>query len=160
MKNAVITISLIGFLIVGFIRQVNGQSMTNQQRAKIEQQVDSTFHTMVKAGERLDYDLLSKGVDDKFHAGFIVNGTYYAQYDSLIATLKNRAQDGARQNITIQKQKISVLSERVVLLTAFGDSKVELTNGNSFTVRFFWSFVYQKENNQWRVIHSHQSISR
>ncbi len=149
--------ALIGFLLFGLIEYSNGQNISNQQRTKIGEQVDSLFHSSIKAAERLNYDQLSMGVDDKYHAGFISNGTYYAQYDSLVNIAKARSQGVAKQSITILKKKITVLSESIVLLTAYGDTNVELSDGNTFTSKFFWSFVYAKTGNDWKVVQSHQS---
>jgi len=153
-------ISLMTFLITVSIDHVNGQELTSQQRSIIEKQVDVVFHDMVKIAENLDYDKLSKGVDDTYHAGFIINGSYFATYDSLITVIKAKSQGATRQSITIQKEKISVLSESIVLVTALGDSKVEVSSGNSFTTKFYWSFVYKKMGNNWKVIQSHQSVAR
>ena len=152
-----LTISLICLLSLGFIEYVNGQNLTNHQKSLIEKQVDSVFHFMIKAGENLDFDILSKGVDDKYHAGFITNGSYYTQYDSLINSLKTKSQGVTRQSITIQKEKITVLSDSIVLITAFGVAEIDVSSGNPFTVKFYWSFVYEKINNNWKVIQSHQS---
>jgi hypothetical protein len=152
-----ITISLFCFLIAGFNGQSKGQKFTNLQKSKIEKQVDSIFHLMVKAAENLDYDKISKGVDDRNNAGFIVNGSYYSKYDSLINILKANLRNGPKQSITIQNKKITVLSDNIVLLTASGDTDVELNTGQSFHAKFLWSFVFEKVNNDWKVIQSHQS---
>lgn len=156
MKTTV-TLALIGFLVLGFNLQLQGQNLTNQQKSKIEIQVDSTFQGMVKAAENLDYDKISLGVNDKYNAGFMVNNSYFANYDALITVLKANLQTGTKQRITIQNKKITVLSDSIALLTASGDSKVELNTGQSFNVKFFWSFVFEKSNNDWKVIQSHQS---
>lgn len=151
---------LIGSLFFGFIEHSLGQNIPNQQKSRIEQQVDSVFHHMIMEAEHLEFDQLSQGVDDKYHAGFIVNGSYFAQYDSLIISLKARSQGISNQSITIRRQKITVLSDRIVLLSAYGDTKAEAKDGNAFSIRFFWSFVYEKTGNEWKVIQSHQSSIR
>jgi len=156
----VFTISLIWCFILGFMHQVNGQGLLTQQKPVIEKQVDSIFHEMVKAAENMEYDKLSKGVDDRYHAGFITNGSYWPQYDSLISILKSRSQGVTKQTITIQKEKVTVLSENIVLLTAFGDTIVEVNSGDPFAVKFYWSFVYEKINGKWMVIQSSQSSAR
>jgi hypothetical protein len=156
MKTTV-TIALMGFLVLGFSGQLRGQNLTNLQKLKIEKQVDSTFQGMVKAAENLDYDKISWGVDDKYNAGFIVNNAYFAKYDALITVLKANLQTGTKQKIAIQNKKITVLSDSIALLTASGDSNVELNTGQSFNVKFLWSFVFEKSNNDWKVIQSHQS---
>lgn len=159
MKKA-LAISLTGFLMLGFIELSTGQNITNRQKLKIENEVGPLFHSMVKAAEALDYDKISKGVDDRYHAGFITNDSYYMRYDSLINILKARSQGAARQTITIQKEKITVLSDNIVLLTAYGNSNIDLSSGKSFSVKFFWSFVYKKIDGNWSVIQSHQSNIR
>ena len=156
MKTTV-TFALIGFLVLGFNLQLKGKNLKNQQKSKIEKQVDSTFQRMVKVAENLDYDKISKGVDDKYNAGFIVNNAYFEKYEALINVLKANLQTGTKQRITIQNKKITVLSDSIALLTASGDSNVELNTGQSFNVKFLWSFVFEKSNNDWKVIQSHQS---
>jgi hypothetical protein len=152
-----LTISLICFFSFGFIGQTKGQSLSNLQKSKIEKQVDSIFHTSIKAAENVDYNKISMGVDDRYNAGFIVNGLYYSKYDSLINILKANLRSGTKQSIVIQNKKITVLSENIVLVTASGDSEIELPNGTTSNVKFLWSFVYEKINNDWKVIQSHQS---
>ncbi len=155
--KTILTILLITFLSFGFNEQSRGQCLSDMQKSKIEKQVDSIFHTMIKAAENVDYNKISLGVDDKYNAGFIVNGLFYAKYDSMITIFKSNLQSGTKQSIVIQNKKITVLSENIVLLTASGDSNVELPDGQIINVKFLWSFVYEKINNEWKVIQSHQS---
>jgi hypothetical protein len=152
-----LTISLICFLTFGLNGQSKGQILSNLQKSKIEKQVDSIFNTMIKAAENVDYNKISMGVDDRYNAGFIVNGLYYTKFDSLINILKANLQSGTKQSIVIQNKKITVLSENIILLTASGDSNIKLANGQTLNVKFLWSFVYEMINNDWKVIQSHQS---
>ncbi|WP_243347606.1 nuclear transport factor 2 family protein [Parabacteroides sp. FAFU027] len=152
-----LAIILAGVLLLGLHNQVKAQELTRQQKSTIEQQVDSVFLTMVKAAEDLDYGKISTGVDDRYNAGSIVNGIYYAKYDSLVSVLKGNLRVGTKQGIEIKNKKITALSERISLLTTSGDADVEPTGGQSFHVSFFWSFVYEKTDNGWKVIQSHQS---
>jgi hypothetical protein len=152
-----LTILIIYFVTVGFTGQLKGQNLTNIQKLKIEKQVDSIFLNMVKAAENVDYDKISVGVDDRYNAGFIINNSYYSKYDYMISTFKANSGSGTKQSITFQNKKITVLSESIVLLTASGNANVELNTGQSFNVIFFWSLVYEKFKNEWKVIQSHQS---
>ena len=145
------------FLFPGFTKQSKAQDMFSQKKAGIEKEIDSNFHYMIKAAENLDYDMLNQGVDDVHKAGFIVNGIYFMQFDSLLGLIKTRSQGLARQTISVRQKKITILSETIALLTAYGDAKVDVANGESFTTKFFWSFVYEKINNHWKVIQSHQA---
>jgi hypothetical protein len=155
-----LTISLICLILIGFTKQSNGQSISDQQKSVIEKQVDSVFYSSIKAAENLDYDKLAKGVDDKYKSGFIIDDAYYIRFDSLINILKNRSQGVTNQKITIQKDKITVLSNSIVLLTASGETIFTASSGNLITTKFYWSFVYEKINKNWKVIQSHQSSYR
>jgi hypothetical protein len=155
-----LTISLICFVLIGFSNQSNGQSISDQQKSVIEKQVDSVFYISIKAAENLDYDKLSKGVDDKYKSGFIINDAYFIRFDSLINILKNRSLGATNQKISIQKEKITVLSNSIVLLTAFGEATFDSNSGEVIITKFYWSFVYEKINKNWKVIQSHQSSYR
>ena len=159
MKKA-LTLSLIYFFLFGLIEKSEGQNITNQQKSVIDKQVDSVFHSMIIAADNLDYDILAQGVDDHSKAGFISNNTYYARFDSLITVAKSKVQNVTKQHIIIQKEKITVLSDNIVLLTAIGDTEVDINSGNPVTVKFFWTFVYEKINKIWKVVQSHQSTTR
>lgn len=152
-----LAILLICILTLGFQRKLAGQNLTNLDKSKIEKQIDSIFLNMVKAAENVDYNKISSGVDDRNNAGFIINNSYYSKYDSMIDILKGNLQPGTKQTITIKNKKITVLSKSIALLTASGNAIVYLNNGQSFNANFFWSLVYEKINNDWKVIQSHQS---
>lgn len=160
MKKVLLIAAGIFFMVMGECGQSLGQTLKSSQISMAERQVDSVFHASVKAAESLDYNKISKDVEDKYHAGFITNGTYYAKYDSLIGVLNGRPLTASRQTIQIQREKITVLSDRIALLTASGESKVDLNSGNTISVKFFWSFVYEKISGNWKVIHSHQSAGK
>lgn len=144
----------------GIFSQSIGQTLTKSQTEQMKNQVDSIFQKMVVFAEKLDFDKLSSGVDDSHSAGFIANGKYYADYSSLIIEVKLSAQGINRQDISVQKKKITVLSDNMMLLTASGESKAFLNDGREIAVNFQWSFIYEMVDNHWKVIYSHQSITR
>ncbi len=144
-------------LAFGFSGLLSGQNFSGNQKAEIERQVDNIFLSMVKAAENVDYDKISNGVDDRHNAGFIVNNSYFEKYSAMIDILKANLRSGTKQSITIRNKKITALSEKIALLTASGTASVELETGQSFSVNFLWSLVYEKINNEWKVIQSHQS---
>ena len=155
-----LTMVFVCVLVSGLTGSSYGQKVSDKEKRIIEKQVKQNFHEMIKAAEDLDYDKLNQGVDDRYNAGFIVNDTYFTRYDSLHTLMKSRAQGITGQSITVQKEKITVLSDHTVLLTAAGDAIISIRSGQTLNVKFFWSFVYEKMNDTWKVIYSHQSNSR
>ncbi len=159
MKKLII-ISVSFLLSVGFIAQSKGQTLSKRQTEVIQNQVDSVFQKMVVLAEKLDFDKLSSGVNDSHKAGFISNDKYYANYSSLIEDVKNNARGISKQDISIKEKKITVLSDKIVLMTASGVAKAFLDDGRELAADFHWSFVYEKMDKEWKVIYSHQSITR
>lgn len=151
----------ISFLLsFGFTAQSEGQTLSKSHTELIKNQVDSIFQKMVVLAEKLDFNELSSGVDDTNKAGFIVNGKYYADYSSLIDDVKLNAQGISQQDISIKEKNITVLSDRIVILTALGVSVARINDGREISANILWSFVYEKINNNWKVIYSHQSTTR
>ena len=155
-----IIISITFQLLGGFMIQSVAQTLSKQQVVQITNQVDSVFQEMLILAEKLEYDKLSSGVDDTREAGFISNRKYYPHYASMIDELKPSAQGVSHQDISINQKKITVLSDKIVLMTTSGISNAYLNDGREITVNFHWSFVYEKIDNNWKVIHSHQSTTR
>ena len=151
--NKLIVISIFSLLALG----LEGQTISKKQTELIKNQVDSVFQKMVVYAEKLDFEKLSLGVDDTYNVGFISNNKYYSQYASLIEDTKLTALGISKQDISIKEKKITVLSEKIVILTATGTAKSYIDDGREILINFHWSFVYEKINNNWKVIQSHQS---
>lgn len=145
------------FLFAAFVQHSIGQDLSPQQKSHIEKEVDSVFHTMIRAAERLDYDFLNLGVNDSQKAGFILNGTCFLRFDSLMNSVRIMSQGISGQTISVLGQKITAISGTIVLLVAWGNAQVAVSSGNSFGTSFYWSFVYEKIGVEWKVIQSHQS---
>lgn len=158
--NKLTIISILFLLSFGFITQAIGQTLSNRQTEQIKNQVDSMFQKMLVLAEKLEFNKLSSGVNDTHEAGFITNGKYYARYSSLIEDVKINAQGISQQDISIKEKKITVLSDKIVLMTASGVAKAKLDDGREIAADFHWSFVYEKIDNDWKVIYSHQSTTR
>lgn len=158
--NKLTIISILFLLSFGFITQAEGQTLSYRQTEQIKNQVDSVFQKMLVFAEKLEFNELSSGVNDTREAGFITNGKYYARYSSLIEDVKINAQGISQQDISIKEKKITVLSDKIVLMTASGVAKANLDDGREIAANFHWSFVYEKIDNDWKVIYSHQSTTR
>jgi hypothetical protein len=156
MKNLSYAV-LLGIIFLGCIPIVNGQTVSGYSNPGIEKEIDAVFMAAIQAAESFDATKLISCVDDRYQAGFISNGVYFTRFDSLANTLNARTPGSVKQHITIQKKKISVIADNIALVSASGVSQIEANGGNPFEVNFCWTFVYQKFNNEWKVIQSHQS---
>lgn len=157
-KPVFLTLLLVS--VISFNSKLASQSISESKIELIQNNVDAVFKEMIGLAEKIDYDGLSKGVDDKYNAGFISNGDYYTEYSELIKVLKPAAKGISSQAISLKDKKITVLADNLVLLTATGKALIIPDNGNSFEIKFQWSFVYEKIDGVWKVVHSHQSTKK
>lgn len=158
--NNLFAISFLCIFLLGTADASGSRNMSDRNQTGLENEVDSAFITAVHAAETFDLEKLAEGVNDQYNAGFIMGGSYFPRFDSLINDYRNRSRGVQSQHITFRNKKITVLSDRIALVTASGDSEVSLDSGKSFTIKFFWSFVYEKIDDRWKVIQSHQSNIR
>ncbi|MDP4209402.1 MAG: nuclear transport factor 2 family protein [Bacteroidota bacterium] len=159
MKRLIYTLLMCAGISI-FPTALQAQQLSAKRIAIIEKQIDSIFTDNLKAGEAVDMDKLAQSVDDSRKTGFISGGAYYAAFDSLLEKVKAGKNGIARQEYVLGQKKITVLSEKDALVTASGTSTLFTTSGSTFSVKFAWTFVYEKINNVWKVIHSHQSAVR
>ena len=153
-------ISILCALMFLIVNTAHTQKLADKQRIKIENELETVFEEALETGENLDVDKLIVSVDDKYKAGHLVNGVYYNSFDSLMTVFKSGIQNLERQEYNIHKKKITVLTKNLAIISAAGKAKIYLNSGESFDAGFVWTFVYEKTDNKWKVIHSHRSSPR
>ena len=114
---------------------------------------------MLTYAEKLDFDMLSSGVDRQTQSRIYYKLFVFPSYATLAEEMELRSKGVTHQDILIARKKITVLSETMVLLTAFGEATAFTNDVRQFKAGFHWSFIYQKFGNDWKVIYSHQSAS-
>ena len=153
-------ISFLCILMFLVLNTVHAQKLSDKQRIKIENELETVFEEALKTGENLDADKLIISVDDKYKAGHLVNGVYYSSFDSLMIVFKTGTKNLERQEYDIHKKKITVLAKNLAIISASGNSTIYFYSGGSFNAAFVWTFVYEKTGDEWKVIHSHRSNPR
>ena len=153
-------ISVLCVLMFLVANTVNSQRLSVKQRIKIKNELETVFMEALKTGENLDIDKLIVSVDDKYKAGHLFNGVYYSSFDSLMIVFKSGIQNLERQEYSIGKKKITVLTKNLAIISATGNSTIYINSGGSFNAAFAWTFIYEKTSDGWKVIHSHRSNPR
>ena len=148
---------LAAILIFGVVGFTCSQELSSTLIERIENEITIVFDSSRKAGEKLDVEEISENVNDSLRAGFIDNGFYFRSFEELMVGFKSGIRGLESQKMEVDIQKITVLSENSVLLTASGDYSTKVVDGRILTGRFAWTFVYSKVGGHWKVIHSHMS---
>lgn len=153
------TLSYLFFILTAsFCISLNGysQELTAEQKEKNTSEITTLFEKSIKAAESLDGELLADCVDDRYQAGFIMNGRFLRSFDDVMADFKENVKGCKSQKLNITNKKITILADNAAMLAASGDYSLDLEDGRTLTGRFAWSFVYSKVNGSWKIIHAHQ----
>ena len=147
------------FLLASFI-SVSAQQLSEKKQSRIIAEVEAAFQDNLKAGQNLDADKLSESVDDSPGAGHILNGVFFTSFDPVLQQTRSNMQGLKSLQYEIKNKRITVLSKNTAVAAVSGKAVAESTSGQKFTNSFAWTFVYRKTGDQWKVIHSHQSVPR
>lgn len=136
---------------------VYSQGLTNNQKVEITSEINTHFEKSVKAAENIDIKGLADCVDDTLKAGFIQNERFFNSFDEVMKGFKKEIKGVESQKMNISNKKITILSDNAALLTASGNYSVALEDGRTLTGGFAWTFVYSKIDDNWKIIHYHQT---
>lgn len=152
LKNQIL---IIAFALLAISTNVNSQELTNSQKDKITSEINTAFEKSINAYENLSIPELAECVSDSLSAGFIGNGFFYQSFEKLKEDSENSMTGLKSQKINVVNKKITVLSDKVALLTASGNFSVNIEDGRVINGKFAWTFVYTKINDSWKIIHTH-----
>jgi hypothetical protein len=158
--SAVLLLSLTLFaksILAQSLNYSNYLNVTDQNEDQIITEINNLFEKSKVAGENLDISGIMENVNDSLKAGFIDNGNYFNSFNILMKGFKKGIKGLISQKMDIVEKKITVLSEKLVLLTASGNYATKVEDGRILKGKFAWSFVYSKIRDKWKIIHTHMS---
>jgi len=159
MKRVVLMIiAIIAFW--GISSSLYSQGLTKIRKEKIVSEITADFEKNIKAAESLDAKVLTDCVNDSLKAGFIDNGTFLNSFDEVMKMFNENIKGVKSLKYNISNKKITILADNVALLTASGSASLALEDGRTIASGFAWTFVYSKDNDNWKIIHTHMSTSR
>jgi hypothetical protein len=155
MKNKAFPVILI---LLATAISVSAQKLSEKNKTRILDEIEAVFSDNLKTGESLDADRLSESVDDSPNAGHIMNGVFFASFEPVLQQTKSGMQRLKSLQYEIKNKRITVLSKNTAVAVVSGNATAESFSGQKFTNSFAWTFIYRKTGDQWKVIHSHQSV--
>lgn len=147
-------------LFIGINIDSKSQELTSVQKNKISSEINALFEKSIKAGENLDVSAIIGNVNDTLKTGFIDNGFYFSTFNEVMNGFNEGVKGCKSQKMEIINKKLTIFSDKIVLLTASGNYSATLDDGRILNGKFAWTFVYSKINDTWKVIHSHMSNPR
>ncbi len=150
-------------LIVSFLFWLEPQaasSMSAAERAAVEKSILETIARMTEAAEAQDIDRLFGFMLDTDRGSVIQNGrVLLTRTEALEQTKKNMSGISSIQ-YRWKQHHVTVVSPKVALLIAEGESSATTDQGQLFTAPFAQTVVFVLTDGRWKALHAHQSSPR
>ncbi len=126
------------------------------QQSTIEKAVLETMAKIEQAAERLQASRFSDLVLPQ--GSVIQNGRLFPTAEEARQSIEQAYQGVEKQEINFRRQKVTVLSPTVALVTAEADSSATLLDGRAISATSAWTVLFVLTDGQWKVLHAHTSV--
>ncbi len=133
-------------------------ALTDAERSAIEEKIKALHSESLAAAEKVDVDRMFASSSSAYEIGNINNGVFIPSLDALVAGFRELFATALGQDINVAETRVAVLGPNAAVLTAHGDFIATSKDGTMFESPFAHTMVFAKIEDDWRIIHSHQSF--
>jgi ketosteroid isomerase-like protein len=158
MKNSIFICLLSLFVVWGC--QDSPRALSEAENEKIKTEVKAEFESLVESIRELDFDKWSGFYSQDYFISS-VNGRlgYITNYEQWMKAVDDSFSSRSRHKSKTLEVNINVLSSNLALLT-FSGIWENWWGDNYNKVNGLASYLWNKENDTWKVVHVHESIKR
>lgn len=138
----------------------SGSTMTDAQRATIEEAVAKAHAETVRYAEQLDVDKAISTMLENDKGAFTRDGELIMTRQEVVDVYTQIYAGLQSQDIHIGRQNVIALSPDIALLVGEGKSASTTKDGRTFSARWAETVVYVRVDDEWKVFHAHQSVPR
>lgn len=131
---------------------------SGEEKSKIIGEVLELTNQIRLAAESANADGLFLHHSDAPDAAHIIDGKRYAK-SQMISNYRGVYAGVDNQQINLGNPVVKVLSSDLVLVASQGDFTSKSKSGGSLSGDVAWTYLWQKQQNTWVLIHAHQSFS-
>jgi ketosteroid isomerase-like protein len=149
--------ALLFFVCLGCVGS-NQDRLSSQDQERIKQEVTQAFQIILQNSERADLDAaLRLYSDTPDFVGIFGDGTMN-DYKAFEKANREYFDKVSKQQITMLKDKIIILSEDAAIYAWQGKCLVSLKSGRTMSMNpFAATLVFRRIGNEWKVVYSHES---
>jgi uncharacterized protein (TIGR02246 family) len=133
-------------------------TMTNEQRATIEQTVRTMMDDGFDAARDVDIDRILATSSDEGNLGFANNGFFFPSLAAIGEAFREGFARLEKQDITVKETRVAVLAPNVASAVVTSDFTAYNKDGTTSSSSAVLTFIYVKEGENWKSIHTHQSL--
>ena len=130
---------------------------SGEEKNQIVSEVLALTNEIKAAAEAADADGLFRYHSDAIDAAHIIDGKRFVR-SQMVTNYKDLYAGVANQEINLGAPLVKVLSTDLVLVVSQGTFTSNSKNGSALSGGVAWTYLWQKHNDIWTLLHAHQSF--
>ncbi|MBL7473985.1 YybH family protein [Robertkochia sediminum] len=135
------------------------KQLTPEESEAVKSEIKALMAVVIEGLETNDPDKLFRDFWRSDSASFYLNGMAMQGYDEIIGGFSQGMESRQNTKMTLSSEEIVVLDRDAAMHLAEFTNSMVLTNDSTMTVKGYWSAVFKKINEQWKVVHVHESFN-
>ena len=137
------------------------EALSDSEISQIRNEVQEAFDRLIEVSEILDGDAVVSLMSDHEDLAFASNGFLFGPKQQVIEEIIPGWGSGLQsQDIEVEQSAITVLSDDIAIQSISGNFAATLPDGTENPrQRMVGTFVWQKGENGWQLLHMHQSFA-
>ena len=127
------------------------------EKEAIEKEVKNQFNQLVSALNQLDSGAWSEYYSKGEFLSAIAGTDYYGSRSAWVALITNYFLLRASQQVEPVAVRVTALASDIALLTSEEKTEMGLKSGENIKSKHVFTMIWKKEQNGWKIIHSHES---
>lgn len=144
------------FLFVVGCKQEN-KVFTDVEKETIKKEVNEQFGSLIASINKLDADAWSKFYSNNEFVSAFVSTDYYGKRDAWIQLITKYFNERKSQTLEPIEIRVTPLSPELALMTSEEKTEMIVKEGNKVFSKHVFTMIWKKENDGWKIIHSHES---
>ncbi len=148
---------LILCLILASACELRVREPSGEEKNQMISEVLALTNEIRAAAEIADADGLFRYHSDEADAAHIIDGKRFTR-SQMVNNYRNVYAGVESQQINIGDPVVKVLTPELVLVVSQGDFTTRSKSGSSLSGDVAWTYLWQKQNDVWILLHAHQSF--
>lgn len=133
------------------------KSFTDLEKATIVQEVTDTFTQLIEAINRKDAAAWEIFYSKQAFVSAAAGGDVFPTRTDWVQAITSNFSMRERQQVEVHSVQVIPLASDTALLTSRESATMKLNSGESSRSRHVFTMIWKKENEGWRILHSHES---
>ena len=133
------------------------KSFTEAEKEAIQKEVQDRFNQLVSSINQLNAGEWSDFYSRDEFLSTIAGTDYYATRSAWVDSITNYFSMRERQHIEPLEVRVTALTSNIALMTSEEKAEMRLKSGDNIKSRHVFTMIWKKEQDGWKILHSHES---